>query len=660
MTKSGQAMDSKTTFKTFTVKDWGKVLGGSDSFSVSLPRFQRSIVWGQPKKRMLISSLVNGMPIGTLLVATEQEETRPTTEASLVDGLQRSSAIQEFIQSPQKMLDLREINGFAEPFNDLAQSLRAAGIDVESPVLLTTATLWLQTLSSLESAAGFSWDRLGRELMRSIGASDLPLGSDLDLHSDAVERSLRSIEDLIRKTCDRGLEAEIHVLVYWGPREFWPDIFERLNRAGTQLSRYEVFAAMWANKTVSNGDVGESLRKIVRERYKDVDTHGIHLAFDLDGEVPLTLFEYLFALGRSLATDYPNLFVLPSDAAEEVPAVFNLVNVLHHLRTADMERLPARMAPQPAAEYVRVRRIEEAIREACRDLQERIGPLVNIGTQGPRSGRRLPKPEVPFSSNQIVSILARLVLERYEIVEGEWVRKASGDSTDRYRDILSNAPRHLLHDVLWGAWAGHGDAKLHQVVWESTSVGGGLSGHYLNPITDAQLGVVLDAWHNEQLSKQHWRRVVGPVERLVLKHIHANGPHLDLEVNTSEIEHIYPVAGLVRRAREGAEGAWPINAISNLALLSKRTNRHKLDLSVADYLAARPKGTTQAAYAVMSEHVRIAVLLQNPESLSWTYGMADGAEFGKSGFLAFLSERWEAQKEEIFRTLQRLDISGGE
>ncbi len=45
-------------------------------------------------------------------------------------------------------------------------------------------------------------------------------------------------------------KLNIPVLIYQGKQEELPNIFERLNRGGTSLTKYEVFASTWSSTLV--------------------------------------------------------------------------------------------------------------------------------------------------------------------------------------------------------------------------------------------------------------------------------------------------------------------------------------------------------------------------------------------------------------------------
>jgi uncharacterized protein with ParB-like and HNH nuclease domain len=64
--------------------------------TLQVPTFHRSLVWSDEKRTNLVSSLLNRHPVGSILVA-RQTDTEPW---QLVDGLQRSFAIHEFMDKP--------------------------------------------------------------------------------------------------------------------------------------------------------------------------------------------------------------------------------------------------------------------------------------------------------------------------------------------------------------------------------------------------------------------------------------------------------------------------------------------------------------------------------------------------------------------------------
>jgi hypothetical protein len=448
---------------------------------------------------------------------------------------------------------------------------------------------------------------------------------------------------LVRNIEARVLGCDVYALVFRGPRGLWPAIFERLNTAGTPLSRFDVFAALWEDIRVVEHEVSEEIRDEVRKQYEELESHGLEFDSDVSSDASISLIEFLSAFGEQLAVTFPNLLEPPGGSRAGMSSILALVNVLHGLRTSEMHLLPSKMAVDGEGR-VHVAALQASIETACRDLEKMINPVANLEIRTtPRARRK----EVPYSMNQVVSILARLILARFE--RGSWLPRDSDEARLESRSVLRNAPWYLLSDVVRGLWSGHGDSRLFQTVWGERIDGVGVvaSDHYLNEFTQSEMLKHLDDWHSELMKKGHSSRSVSAVDRLILRHIHVNGSFLTHETHALEIEHIYPIAGLKNRAEIEDVGKWPINAISNLALLPKSTNRNKTDKTVSQFL--RHCTPTQAG------HTREAVLMPNCEKLDWSFGVKSGATFTKSAYLKFLESRWRYQKDKIIETLLALE-----
>jgi len=75
-----------------------------------LPRFQRANVWAKPKKKALIVSIRRRLPIGSLLVYKSLDPSEQGREV-LVDGLQRTIAIRDYMAAPQDFITAESLKG---------------------------------------------------------------------------------------------------------------------------------------------------------------------------------------------------------------------------------------------------------------------------------------------------------------------------------------------------------------------------------------------------------------------------------------------------------------------------------------------------------------------------------------------------------------------
>ena len=84
---------------------------------IVIPRFQRGQRWDPKQEESFIDSVRKGFPVGTLLFykTFEQMDNRGLKEVyTLVDGLQRSTAIYRYMQAPMKYFS--EIDISSEQF----------------------------------------------------------------------------------------------------------------------------------------------------------------------------------------------------------------------------------------------------------------------------------------------------------------------------------------------------------------------------------------------------------------------------------------------------------------------------------------------------------------------------------------------------------------
>lgn len=88
---------------------------------ITVPEFQRNLVWKQQQKSRFIESLILNVPIPPFYISQDLEG-----KYIIVDGLQRTSAILDFLSNKYKLVGLEalpKLNGLY--FSDLEESVRA-------------------------------------------------------------------------------------------------------------------------------------------------------------------------------------------------------------------------------------------------------------------------------------------------------------------------------------------------------------------------------------------------------------------------------------------------------------------------------------------------------------------------------------------------------
>ena len=66
-----------------------------NSQKIKVPKYQRGTVWNNQQKERLIDSMNKGFPFGSILLYKNDKN-----EKQIIDGLQRSTTIIEFVRNP--------------------------------------------------------------------------------------------------------------------------------------------------------------------------------------------------------------------------------------------------------------------------------------------------------------------------------------------------------------------------------------------------------------------------------------------------------------------------------------------------------------------------------------------------------------------------------
>ena len=141
------------------------ISGGNGRYEIRIPVFQRGIVWNDEQKKKLIESIKLGYPVGSLMAYETYEENKPVW--SLIDGLQRTSTIIEYLDKPFKIADpslfysidnLTVISQLLFPDNP-GQHISALGEVLNE---------WLKIMETNDQSSGFHAGKLQQFLVEKI------------------------------------------------------------------------------------------------------------------------------------------------------------------------------------------------------------------------------------------------------------------------------------------------------------------------------------------------------------------------------------------------------------------------------------------------------------------------------------------------------------
>ena len=538
---------------------------------ITIPPFQRGLVWNKKKQEDLIDSIKRGYPIGTLLLYEVMTKGNGGPEAkrfyNLIDGLQRTNALKQYTSHPNRFFNKDDVDDSFIDF--LARELELQSEQAKDSIRRVVSK-WVMEVPGFRLVDGFDPNELTKTLISGVlkiprETEEFVLQAGKFSLDGRFQKRVAQFLDSVRDRSDIN-KVKIPIMIFTGEASELPTVFALLNTRSTVLSRYEVFAATWVEEKARIDN--KSIRDAIWNKYSALEEASFN--YDAGEEAPdektrvdyeYTLFEYLFGFGQYLSDKFPRLF---AETADDRPssAGFNLMCASVGLQINNMDSLPEALRNKER------NRLEQCIIESIQFVEKTLDPILSVNQQ------KKNKTSIYHTEYQITSMIAAALKVRYD--EGNL------SEIDGWRASRKKLGKHLtmyyLYDILREHWRGSGDSKLHDAVSNE---------RYLNPLpSEDSWKNVIDTWFTDnQITLVHKGRYIRDQnpEILLLKYIYAGKFNLIQGAKSYHVEHIIPVARL-QSLLERDEDKLTINTISNLALLGPSENIRKGDLTYVEYL----------------------------------------------------------------------------
>lgn len=287
---------------------------------ISIPSYQRGIVWKHKHKKEFLESVKKGDPIGVVLIYKENDG-----KFTLIDGLQRLSTIKAYMDNPLAFIDEKDkfINeDYIEQLVLAVYKSRQQNIPSESVLSKQKKAFKKKFLEYLKD------NKMGK-----ISTAWEQIANDLDYPKDNM--SIFSIfEDFyvaFTESLKIDADVKIQAIVYDGPKENLPSVFQKLNTGSVSLTKYEVFASIWS-KTLMIFDDEEILQHVISkyETLKNKSNFDVEVTEEDLRTKGLTLFEYCYSMSEILLDENKNkiysfLFESGSEKKSTEPIGFDLL-----------------------------------------------------------------------------------------------------------------------------------------------------------------------------------------------------------------------------------------------------------------------------------------------------------------------------------------------
>ena len=281
---------------------------------IKAPRFQRNFVWKKKARRELIDSIKNGLPIGSFLLQTIDNDTY-----NIIDGRQRFSTLLDYENhrydyieendiSEDKILKIiKTVSGIQrtyEQFNESAQKKIIEGIKKTALTQLKTknaekADVTVEIVSTIED----KFPNLTKEDKKALNKA-------VDKFYDSIWQILDTTNIVLPCIIFNKNTTDDEIV----------KTFVNLNSKGTKLSKYDLYSASWQNDIITVDD--EDIIDKVISKYKDslegnqnIETENFS-ENEIREQKQINVFEYAYALSKLIGERCGNKIYQIKEASE--------------------------------------------------------------------------------------------------------------------------------------------------------------------------------------------------------------------------------------------------------------------------------------------------------------------------------------------------------
>lgn len=509
---------------------------------VKLPKFQRPLVWPEKDIINFLDSIHKGFPFGSLLLYKYKEENK----LSLIDGLQRFTALKKFEKNRIKYIAIDEY----------IEKILVFFIDKSSTVSSSEKNDKINKIKNIVNEV-FKKSELDVYELRDTLLENMP-----SIIDENGKTELPRIQDQISKHIKNYIDLEsvkIPYVEFNGDEGELSTIFEKLNRGGKTLSRFQVFAAQWSNYEIELNDdkYNKKIIQIIASRYTKLNkTREIEIeGFDYDDfleEKKINLSEFCYALGEIICEEIP--FEKISENLKDEFGYISLAVVLN----IDPRKLHEIVEKKEEVNQEFIEKISDNILKIYIDIKEFFAKIYK------HPGKK-EKYNFTFSNYQYLSFFTTLwkikINEKFEI---------NAHYKNKYEETLKNFNRHYLNDLLKETWSSTGDKKLYECYEKNK---------YEGPVYKRSFEPRLIDYEEKNLKNA--QSSIKKKEKTLITFLLQ-----DVEFDTEkeyDFEHIIPKNIIKKTNEKYEEKINGGNSLGNITILSTTDNRSKGDKSIYDF-----------------------------------------------------------------------------
>lgn len=608
------------------------------SKKIVIPKYQRGIVWNQKKRDLLIETIKKGLPFGSILIYKDENGRK-----ELIDGLQRSTTIFEFINNPSQFfndddvddevtLKLFKMMGLLDDQKFLIQD------EIKKLIIK-----WIKKISTMDEVLKIQPFNFFEDLKNSFPS----IGEKYET-IQKVTKIIGPVIDNYTEVCQSLIELEIPVIELTGDKEILPEVFQRINSTGSTLNKYEIFSAAWSTTNIKIID--DSLSKIidyVSNRYDSMTNGDIEIddfdSTELKKTKEINVFDLCYGFGKLIKNDYPYLFGSIKDDIRVDSIGFNLINSSLAEKVKSQKNLHKTLMEMGNEE------INQFLLKLIKEI-EYVNRILRIVTSFKGNKRKKNSISPNHTEYQIVSIIASVFILKYaqlEFDDDDQIKnsrfdfsKESQTWSDNNEMINKNIRNIYVIDVINENWRGSGDKKLDKIISNPY--------YFMSNVKQTQFERELDSWFNRVLEdRKEYKRIANPKEPekvfLNILYLKSFTAEEHLNYKNFDIEHLF-TKGLMREKLEKFQGnlRLPVSSIGNLCYLPEQENRSKGKATIYT------DNTYLKNYDLKEIEERFT--FTSKEDFDWLDEEND-AELFKNNFISIMEKRYNIMKKIIINNL---------
>lgn len=600
----------------WTMYDIAKAMKGRDDQErkIIIPIYQRGKRWSKQKREKFIDSLLLGYPVGTLLFAEYEGK-----KYSVIDGLQRSTTICEYILYPTRRENLKDVD------DDVLAKCREVLFPGNTNETLKD-TINSLILSFIETKRDFNEVTafgIATTIIKNIASN-----VDYETKINGLVETLQMWFDNYKKDFDTILQTEIPVIVYSGDSSNLNEIFKRINKQGEELNDYEIYAASWRldKYHINNSEIIEKvIKKYDSLVFEDYELEGYN-SDDYRRNKELTAFEYLFGLGKYLVEKYDFLNLESEKKDNEVtPVGFELIDAC--LNTS---KKVSELSQIIYERKININQLERRLKDSIEFVYQAISPICDF--KGNKRKNRYLHPKY-----FIYALIAFTLNEMYDINTLE--KKDTWEKNKKF--VAKQLQHHYVYEIVNNDWHDGGIGKMYSAVRERS---------FLEEISRKSWESLLDSYFNKSIMPKEVERVANPsnADSILLNCIYLNIFTVNDQLSTAtfDIEHLATKDKMKRKIKETNSSGLPVSSIANQCYLPESINRKKKEKTI--YEENKEKGFTISIEEIEKKYSFTTE--SDFEFLDLPY-QADDAQALEKYYITYLENRFKIQKQKIFEFL---------